>query len=317
MAFRVFRVFALLLATFVAASSQQPPPSTPDAGKAEQQQASPKQSQVAPQENQRVQPPSAVQQAPSDQEGGKQKKSDTDGKGPASIDNPRITDWLVAAFTGGLLLLAVLQWLAMQDQAKQMREGLVETKKAADAAIEGAKAALLSATTAKQALVVSQQADLGIASVQLRHPDPDNMLMGIGVNEANSRIEVAVKNAGATRATEIIHNFRIFAEGVEDLVILEPFNCGSVAPNSLHAGAEITIRSPALREVFPKCQEGSVMLGLVTRRVLSISGTIAYEDVFGNPLGLKFSGRIVEQVELGVYNFVVKVEPKGESNTES
>jgi hypothetical protein len=65
----------------------------------------------------------------------------------------------VTWFTGGLLLFSWLQYRAMRRQADYMRDGLIETAKAADAAKE-------SAAIARQTLHISQRAYLSVTGVE-------------------------------------------------------------------------------------------------------------------------------------------------------
>ena len=58
--------------------------------------------------------------------------------------------WVVVILTGGLLVVAFLQWLTYRRQADYMRDGLTETKTAANAA-------MISAETAAKALVLPNQ----------------------------------------------------------------------------------------------------------------------------------------------------------------
>jgi hypothetical protein len=78
----------------------------------------------------------------------------------------------VAAFTLGLLVVAVLQWKTYTRQAALMREGLEETRKANQVAERNAVAATASAEAAQrgvkiaeQTLVLSQRALLHVVSV--------------------------------------------------------------------------------------------------------------------------------------------------------
>jgi len=81
---------------------------------------------------------------------------------PSESSASGINDVLVTVFTGALAILAGLQFWAMHRQARYMRDGLVETKKAADAAAKSVEVARESTEFSKRALEISERAYLSL-----------------------------------------------------------------------------------------------------------------------------------------------------------
>src|SRR5579863_5388599 len=98
----------------------------------------------------------------------------------------------MALFTLALVALAGAQFWAMYQQAEYMRDGLAETKRAANAAASAS-------ASARQALEISNRAIVGIESIILRDPWPVGTRR-IENRAARSYIEVTLKNYGATPA---------------------------------------------------------------------------------------------------------------------
>jgi hypothetical protein len=85
---------------------------------------------------------------------------------PSSSD---IANGFIAVFTFILAIVAVLQYRAMRRQADYMREGLIETRKAADAATASADAARVSASIA---IAAAEQADRPWLNVKVHMTGP-------------------------------------------------------------------------------------------------------------------------------------------------
>jgi hypothetical protein len=129
-------VLLLLLLSQAVAEQSQPPSPTPLKVGQEQQNASP--AEPADSGPDRGVPNRSTAQpalpvAPQPQ------AEPTDGNNQPNNEAPE--DWRIVWFTGILTLVAVLQFIAMIVQSKFMRDGLIETKKAAEAAKKSANAA--------------------------------------------------------------------------------------------------------------------------------------------------------------------------------
>jgi hypothetical protein len=117
---------SLLLVLLLAQASQPPTPSAAPSGREQQSESSAKQNTGNP-----LASPTPTATA-----------SPVVSPGPGNQGNQKPPqDWWIVTFTGLLTLVAFLQWLTMVRQSRHMRAGLIETRKAADAATVSAKAA--------------------------------------------------------------------------------------------------------------------------------------------------------------------------------
>jgi len=137
--------------------------------------------------------------------------------------------WSIAAtvlnlfFTACLVWLMFLQWRAMQEQAKHMKDGLAKTGDAVKAAQESADAATVSANTAKRALETLERADVLIEKV---------IVSSGSVIGDDTEITVVLKNYGRTRATNVNCSCSL-SVGMQCSPVIGPY----VVPMTIGAGA--------------------------------------------------------------------------------
>jgi len=204
-----------------------------------------------------------------------------------------MSEWLVIVFAVALIAVCVAQIVLMNQQAglmrslsEHIREGLSQTARTADAANSAAG-------TAKLALEVSTRANIVIESVTLLDPRPEGNRR-LADRAARSRIEVGLKNLGATPAKDL--RFEFSAEMppyFEEAVSLE----GNRA--ELHPQC---IARPTFKPIHSLCSEfyrdADVNLCLEDLRV---KGQIRYRDIFNNGYQIECSARfdpVVWQFEI-------------------
>jgi hypothetical protein len=124
-----------ILALVVTTTSQTPPVAHPP-------ETPPKQEQPREKHSDASAAPASASQLVKNVGGGEKQKLDKKGHiKPPPVQPSKTPFDLIMVFTGVLALVAVLQFLAMVAQAKYMREGLADTKKAANAAKSAAETA--------------------------------------------------------------------------------------------------------------------------------------------------------------------------------
>jgi hypothetical protein len=126
------------------------------------------------------------------------------------------TDWWLVVFTGALVVVAVLQWFAMRQQAAAghqqsgyMRDSLGETRRAADAAAAGAAAAKLAAEAAKTSAEAAQESNkIAEQSVELANRA---WVIMTGADAPTKftpgepwRIKTTMRNSGGVPATNVV-----------------------------------------------------------------------------------------------------------------
>lgn len=195
----------------------------------------------------------------------------------SGIDWP---SWVVAIFTAVLAVVAGLQLWAMHKQAESMREGLIETKKAADAARD-------SAEYTRRGLEISQGPNVVISSIVLN--DEGQRTLSPDENLSNSWVEISLKNTGPTRAVFLRLEYTVIIEDMEDL-IGKP-GIITTEPTDLPREVPFVKRSQCIGELFPDIENiGSGPV--VDDRNLKVVGCIRYHSIFSERLRVDFDARI-------------------------
>jgi hypothetical protein len=171
-----------------------------------------------------------------------------------------------AAATLCIAVLAFFQWRAMRGHkealdamAVYMRDGLKETKKAADAATK-------SADTAERALKLTQRADVLLSGVSLR----DSAGVDASPVRPDSYVILEFKNFGRTRAENVV--FEIM------LVIPDcPSSVKHLGPMVLGAGDTQALRFQAFGEFLTELIASGIGDGTIK---LSFTGKVSYRDIF-------------------------------------
>ncbi len=104
-------------------------------------------------------------------------------------DDKSSTNWWIAIFTGILTIVGVLQYCAMRKQAGYMRRGLIETKRAVDAANKSADAAMETVKTSR----LTERAIVLI----------DSVIFNTGELRYESIVLFTLKNFGRTIADSV------------------------------------------------------------------------------------------------------------------
>lgn len=123
----------------------------------------------------------------------------------AAVNWSLVNTVLLTAFNLLLVVVGFLQWNSMRNQAAHMREGLAETKRAANAADTSATAATEAVENAKNALRVTERALVKIESVILRG-DATRF-------EESTAVHIKLKNFGRTVAYSVIVTGSLESEG--------------------------------------------------------------------------------------------------------
>jgi len=184
------------------------------------------------------------------------------------------SDWWIVYFTGALTFVGIVQLIAMFRQASYMREGLAETKVAADAAKKSAKAAEDSVVLAGQNMHLDQRAWVAPNEVIIKR-------------ESNQSLTATIllKNTGKTFAKRcfVSSNFTVKAltDADPDFDTLmqkaDKINLGIIAPSQ-----EVPYTMNATFE------------GNVPNVVRLIFGKVTYTDVFNYPHWTNFCYRVLE-----------------------
>ena len=121
----------------------------------------------------------------------------------------------------------------MQAQAQQMRLGLEETRRAADAAHDSAVTAAGAATVAERTLHLTERADVLVDKIELA--------VGHALHETH--INLRLRNFGRTRADDVKVECHY---GIKEIGIADGFNVGATnppVPFALGAGADLKFRT--------------------------------------------------------------------------
>lgn len=185
--------------------------------------------------------------------------------GDKSKEKPAIDWWgigrdaLLVLFTGALAVLAHRQHQAMVQQANYMRDGLGETKKAADAAKEGARIADLS-------LRITQRPIVLIDSIVMIGP---RGMQNPVERCINSRIVVAFKNVGVSIADGFYYAIKVTSNGFpSDLPITVSHK------TALQPQMPVIEPLPPLGDMFP--HNRSYIVKGVADSTLKVTGFVRY-----------------------------------------
>lgn len=197
-------VIIALLLQIPQSPSQPPAPRTGRTSSQNDKNKSPSKQAVAYHDDKQTNSISPTVDKPTAEVNSREKQAD----GTPEKGAPSVPGWLKASTVisaAATLLIAVLagfqawvihkQRLAMDQQAQYMSDGLILTKQAADAATA-------SAEIARQALILTQAADIHIDNVTA---NPDGRIT------KNTRLTVIVKNFGKTPASDLTTNLTLSA----------------------------------------------------------------------------------------------------------
>jgi hypothetical protein len=298
----MFRAVAVLALVVAATASQPPPPAPAKTGQAKQEQARTAQGQTKTDNQPAQKPVPTVQQSnPEITVRYEQRLGNQDKNASAWRDWPA---WAVAAFTLGLLIVAVLQWIAMHGQRKLMGEQLAEMKTTSadthdlataakdqiallathvDAATKTADAAKQSADTARHALEILECADVLVSKIGQPARFSTDPTERIRATSSAITCAVTVKNHGRTRADYLVVRGQIKSgEFTDDET---PVLSKTVKlPMILGAGDTFEVSFPPIY--------GAARTALFDdkTRSLFVEIVIGYSDILGNSHSIKATG---------------------------
>jgi hypothetical protein len=233
-----------------------PPPPTPSPTTHEEKQQSANQQTSSQQSTETTAKPKVV---------GKSAKAHRDKTSDKSS-----TDRWVAAFTGMLTVLGLLQYLAMRKQAHYMRDGLTETSRAADAANTSAGVATKALEHSERAAALTERAIVLIDSISWG-PRDNPVLSGI---ELRTRVTFTLKNFGKTMASKVqMHGGLIPEWKAKSILEVEKLMPTTIAPQGSNSWTV-----PALQNLLLPAETDSINQ---SRETLAFHITATYQDSFG------------------------------------
>lgn len=155
----------------------------------------------------------------------------------------------------------------MNKQAEHMRDALIENRKSANAAKE-------SAEVAQRTLEISQRANLGIEAIRLKFPPRASPTEHTLDQLFASRIELVIKNTGATEAKGFYFEMRVSIDGLDpDVKTPDPIVSHR---GDLHAGSSRGTLTPELQQMFHRLHVQQA----VTNGTLRVGGFVRYRNIF-------------------------------------
>jgi hypothetical protein len=195
----------------------------------------------------------------------------------------------------------------------QLKLAAIQTKtslKNSHAAGESARAAISSAEIAQRTLEITQQANIGIASIQLRYSrefPPPQSLSSDDRMLAWCKIEILGGNVGHSRAEKMSYEFTIF---IEDAPAYGTHTMTG-GPTTIHAGGQFIEKSPEMISMFEDLVNTTPGMSRAVRLgLLRISGTVRYWDIFGTEFAARCEGRTSEKIDEATvaFSFTTEVE---------
>lgn len=175
---------------------------------------------------------------------------------------------LLIIFNGAIAWVGVLQWWSMHQQAEYMRDGLKETRRAADAAKASAKAAEDGIAHARDSAAISERAVVLIESITYGPKSLD--VAGI---ELHSRVIFNLKNFGQTIAKKVtMHGGLIPYDRPKEVLEVAKLHPTTIAPQGVNSWI-----APALQNLLKADEIRSINQG---QAVLGFHITAAYKDAF-------------------------------------
>jgi len=269
----------LVIALLCPCLQSQPPTPTPTARReTKQNEIRPKRSQTNPDNKASSHSPApANEKGPEGTAESKQDSRSKKGEDSATRDwttPERLPDWLLAIFTFVLVCVGILQWLTMQGHERalgamrdSMRDGLEQTKKAADAAAK-------SADVADLALKLAERADILLLNAGFSYEE------GLVSVLRDSSIFITFENLGRTRANHVRFDTTLVVEGI----FQENFGVGPIA---IGPGQSRKVVLRRLQRLFPDDVVARVLSGGVP---MYFTGVLTYEDVFQYTHTLEYKG---------------------------
>lgn len=213
--------------------------------------------------------------------GGNQQSSAQADNNERRFDEQVRIEQKVARFTGLLVLVGFLQFVALIVQAVVFVVGLYITNNAANAAKQAANAAKSSATTAQKTLLTTQRPKLIVRNVVIRAPNPPAIQGGIELFHPRYEVngQLYVVNVGGTVAiTKECWCWGIAIKG--ELPMEPPYEGGTGYPltRNLRPGEPMPITFRNLKEIGPEgplIRQGSDGWGFY------VIGWIEYADDLG------------------------------------
>jgi hypothetical protein len=258
----------LLFVPLIATQSQPPSPTPRKTAQDNQRKTGAKETETSSNHNDADKISTAIDQLTSEVASWKKQPAST----PQKDDAP--ADWwlkwstiISAVATFGIFVLAFFQWRAMRGHkealdamAEHMRDGLVETRKAADAAKK-------SAEVSEMALRLTQRADILVEACSI----VDNTRAGFQI-APNNHVSVAFKNFGRTRAENVVYKIRLIIPGVPES---DQIN----GPSPLGPGDSQTMSFIPFGAFLNQSTMNDIGTGAI---IMRIKGTVSYADIFGD-----------------------------------
>jgi hypothetical protein len=173
-------------------------------------------------------------------------------------------DYLLAAFTGTLVIVSLMQWAVLRKHEEWMQKHDANLEKLANSAKDNAEAARKSAEIAEMAVKLSERADVLVQAAVLD--------LGQTIGGGDSRVVLRFKNFGNTRATDVTLSLNLSIEGVPDT------DSSRIPPITMGKGDEQTISSARFIEFLNLETARNVLSG---RMPLRFETQALYQDVFG------------------------------------
>jgi hypothetical protein len=192
-------VIAALTCIVIALAAQSPPPPPPSPTDTSQKQQEVGRDESSPTQAENRPTPfteSTLNQASTEPPAETRKTTGSEYRQKSSLDYNALA---VTFFTGVLAFVAWRQLQAMRQQARYMREGLTETKKAADAALKSAEVASKTAALSERNTTVTTRAVVKLDNIVAMPISATNE----EYFKYNSLIMATLKNYGSTLAKDV------------------------------------------------------------------------------------------------------------------
>jgi hypothetical protein len=267
-------VLTLALASLIALLLAQSPPPPPTPTKSSQEKQDVSNVEKSPTQN--TASPSQTPTTPINKTAAEPNQEDKTGK-PAKVGKKSSSKWnwgavntgIVTFFTLILTGVGIFQYLSMRKQAEYMGDGLIETKKAADAAKESAGAATKALENAERAAALTERAIVLIDSISWG-PRDNPVLSGI---ELRTRVTFTLKNFGKTMANKVqMHGSLIPSVRPKNGLEVERLRPTTIAPQGSNSWTV-----PALQNLLTLDEAASINQ---SREELHFHIVATYEDSF-------------------------------------
>jgi hypothetical protein len=134
---------------------------------------------------------------------------------------------------------------------------------------------------------IAQSASVGIVGITLVDPKPELNSDDIQAAFERSLFAVTMKNTGSSKALKVRMTVNVIIEGVLGLVTT-PEDINDVIASDIHPDV-LTERIETLKGRLPN--SGGIDWQYATAGRLRLSGTLVYEDIFGNDFETEYTAR--------------------------